>query len=99
MKAVFLFLCVTGLYLTTAVAQPSWQANLDSKIRFYQTTDFGVLLAGTEKSLYAIDGQTGERIWRRSTGRIEETAVTPVPDTDLIMFTRDLGSKSRLEAV
>src|SRR5688500_4738067 len=80
-------------------AQTVWQSDLDSKLRFYQTTDFGILLAGTERSLYAIDGQTGERIWRRSTGRINETAVTPVPDTDLILFSRDLGSKSRLEAV
>ncbi len=80
-------------------AQPVWQANLDSKVSFYQTTDFGLVLAGTERSLYAIDGRTGERLWRRETGRINETAVTPVPDTDLILFTRDLGSKSRLEAV
>lgn len=85
--------------LASAIAQPAWQANLDSKIHFYQTTDFGVVLAGTERSLYAVDGQTGERIWRRETGRIEETAVTPVPDTDVILFSRDLGSKSRLEAV
>jgi outer membrane protein assembly factor BamB len=85
--------------LLTIHAQPSWQANLDSKIRFYQTTDFGIVLTGTERSLYAIDGETGERMWRRETGRIEETAVTPVPDTDVILFSRDLGSKSRLEAV
>ena len=26
-------------------AQPVWQANLDGKIRFYQTTDFGITLA------------------------------------------------------
>src|SRR5688572_8554391 len=84
---------------TTLAAQPVWQADLDSKIRFYQTTDFGIVLTGTERSLYAIDGQTGERLWRRETGRINETAVTPVPDTDLILFSRDLGSKSRLEAV
>ena len=32
-------------------------------------------------------------------GRINETAVTPIPGTDLILFTRDLGDKSRLEAV
>ena len=80
-------------------AQSAWGTNLDSKIRFYQTTDFGIILTGTEKSLYAHDGQTGERIWRRSTGKIDETAVTPVPGTDLVLFSRDLGSKSRLEAV
>ena len=93
--------CFAILYtaVISVAAQPSWQTNLDSRIRFYQTTDFGILLAGTQQSLYAIDGQSGERLWRRETGRIEETAVTPVPDTDLILFSRDLGSKSRLEAV
>jgi outer membrane protein assembly factor BamB len=80
-------------------AQNGWQSNLDSRIRFYQTTDFGVVLAGTEKSLYALDGQTGERVWRRSTGKINETAITPIPNTDLVLFTSDLGSKSRLEAL
>ena len=49
------------------------------------------MLAGTERSLYAIDGKTGERLWQRPTGNIEETAVTPVPDTDLILFSRDVG--------
>ena len=87
------------LIVLNSYAQPTWQSNLDSKVQFYQTTDFGIVLAGTEKSLYAVDGQTGERLWRRETGRINETAVTPVPDTDLILFSRDLGSKSRLEAV
>ena len=93
--------CFTIIYTAalSALAQPAWQANLDSKVRFYQTTDFGIVLAGSERSLYAFDGQSGERLWRRETGRIEETAVTPVPDTDLILFSRDLGSKSRLEAV
>ena len=99
MKVALLLLCFLCLFAAKSIAQPAWQTNLDSKIRFYQTTDFGVVLAGTEKSLYAIDGQTGERIWRRATGKIQETAVTPVPNTDLILFSHDLGSKSRLEAV
>jgi outer membrane protein assembly factor BamB len=92
--------CILSLMLSAwAGAQPMWQADLDSRVQFYQTTDFGIVLAGSERSLYALDGQTGERLWRRETGRINETAVTPVPNTDLILFTRDLGSKSRLEAV
>jgi|CXWL01.1.fsa_nt_gi outer membrane protein assembly factor BamB len=99
MKVAVLLLCVLCFFAAGFHAQPAWQTNLDSTIRFYQTTDFGIVLAGTEKSLYAIDGQTGQQIWRRATGKIEETAVTPIPDTDVILFTRDEGSKSRLEAV
>ncbi len=96
--AVFL-LCSLCFCAVNLQAQPAWQANLDSKIRFYQPTDFGIVLAGTEKGLYAVDGQTGSVVWRRETGKINETAVTPIPNTDLILFSRDLGSKSRLEAV
>ena len=99
MKALALLLCILCVFAANSVAQPAWQSNLDSKIRFYQTTDFGIILAGTERSLYAIDGQTGERIWRQSTGNINATSVTPVPDTDLILFSRDEGKNSRLEAV
>ena len=99
MKFLTLFITILYISIGCALAQPAWQTNLDSRVRFYQTTDFGIVLAGTERSLYALDGRNGERIWRRETGRINETAVTPVPDTDLILLTRDLGSKSRMEAV
>lgn len=99
MKTINLLITILYVSLVSAAAQTAWEADLDSPVRFYQTTDFGIVLAGTERSLYALDGQTGERVWRRDTGRINETAVTPVPDTDLILLTRDLGSKSRFEAV
>lgn len=99
MKPLTILFAILYVFVFSCFSQPAWQANLDSKVRFYQTTDFGIVLAGTERNLYALDGQTGERIWRRETGRIEETAVTPVPDTDVILFSRDLGSKSRLEAI
>lgn len=99
MKLVFPVICLLCVVSAICDAQTTWQANLDSKVRFYQSTDFGIVLTGTEKSLYALDGQTGSVLWRRNTGRINETAVTPIPNTDLILFSRDVGSKSRLEAV
>ena len=99
MKTAVLLFSLFFLLISENVAQTVWQTNLDSKVEFYQTTDFGVLIAGTERSLYAVDGQTGERLWRRETGKINETAVTQIPDTDLILFTRDVGSKSILEAI
>ncbi len=98
MKAVFLlfFLC---LFPLISQAQSVWQTNLDGKIEFYQTTDFGILLAGTNNSLYAIDGQTGERIWREKHKGLDETSITSVPATDLILLSLNVGDKSRLEAV
>jgi outer membrane protein assembly factor BamB len=80
-------------------AQPVWNANLDGKIEFYQTTDFGIVLAGTNSSLFAIDGQTGERLWRLNHKGLSETSITPIPSTDLILLSIDEGDKSRVEAV
>ena len=93
MKTAVLFSCLLLLLTSTLTAQQGWNADLDSRVRFYDTTDLGIVLAGTEKSLYAIDGRTGEKLWRRSTGRVGQTAVTQVPNTDIVLFTRDLGSK------
>ncbi len=93
----WLFLCFFAV--SAANAQTVWQTNFDGKLQFYQTTDFGVLLAGTDDSLYAVDGQTGETLWRRKTKGLDETSITPVPSTDLILISIDEGDKSRIEAV
>jgi outer membrane protein assembly factor BamB len=101
MKVLALLLCFLCLFaaISSVNAQPVWQANLDGKVRFYQTTDFGILLAGSDNSLYALDGQTGERLWRRKHKGLDETSITPIPATDLILVSLDEGSKSRVEAV
>jgi outer membrane protein assembly factor BamB len=99
MKAFFL-LCLLCLFAAIPFnAQPVWQTKLDSKIQFYQTTDFGVLLVGSENSLYAVDGQTGETIWRRKHKGLDETSISTIPDTDLVLLSLDEGDKSRLEAI
>lgn len=76
-----------------------WTAKLDKSVRFYQTTDLGVVLAGTEKSLYAIDGQTGETLWRRKDVSLDETDVAPVPGSDLLLLSFEKGERTRLEAI
>ena len=56
---------VTGISLlllvcpALAVAQ-SWSTKLDKDVRFYQPSDMGVVIVGTEKSFYAIDGSSGD---------------------------------------
>jgi len=99
MKVLALLLCLLSLLAATINAQAVWQAKLDGKVQFYQTTDFGIVLTGSDDSLYAVDGQTGETVWRRRTKGLDETSITPVPATDLILVSTDEGSKSRLEAI
>ena len=99
MKVFALFLYLFCLFAALTNAQPVWNANLDGKLAFYQTTDFGIVLAGTGNSLFALDGQTGERLWRRDHRGLDETSITPIPSTDLILVSLDEGDKSRLEAI
>ena len=98
MKAFFL-LCVLFIFVFAANAQTVWQNNLGDKIEFYQTTDFGIVLAGTNNSIFAVDGKTGERLWRRNHRGLSETSITPIPGTDLVLMSLDEGKKSRLEAI
>lgn len=76
----------------------SWTAKLDKDVRFYQPTDLGVLIVGTEKSLYAIDSATGEELWRRKDVSVDETDIAPVPGTDLVLISFEKGDKARIEA-
>jgi outer membrane protein assembly factor BamB len=77
----------------------AWTSKLDKSIRFYQTTDMGVLIVGTEKSVYAIDGATGETLWRRKDAALDETDVAPVPASDLVLLSFEKGERTRVEAV
>ena len=79
-------------------AQP-WNVKLDKDVRFYQATELGVVIAGTEKSLYALDGSSGEILWRRKDTSLDESDVAPVPGTDLLLLSFEKGDKARIEAV
>ena len=85
--------------LVSPINAQSWNAKLDGEVRFYQTTELGVVVAGTSKSLYVIDAATGETLWRRKDVQLDETDVAPVPATDLLLLSFDKGDKTRVEAV
>ena len=85
--------------LSVSYAAPGWNTKLDGDVRFYQQTELGVLLAGTEKSLYAIDSATGEIVWRRKNVQLDETDVAPVPGTDLVLLSLEKDDRARIEAV
>ncbi|HEV2859919.1 MAG TPA: PQQ-binding-like beta-propeller repeat protein [Pyrinomonadaceae bacterium] len=81
-----------------ARAAERWSAKLDGRVRFYQTTEVGVLVVGTEKSLYGVDAETGDVLWRLKGARLDETDVAAVPGTDLLLISLEKGGKTRLEA-
>jgi outer membrane protein assembly factor BamB len=83
---------------TVAVAAAWSSARFDGNVRFYQLTEFGVILVGTERSLYAVDGERGEILWRRKDARLDETDVAPVPGTDILLLTLESDGRTRLEA-
>src|SRR5262245_14254833 len=103
-RSLFLALLLAPLFIlpaTNAVAPPSspWSAKFDGKIRFHQTTELGALIVGTEKSLYAVDGETGEILRRRKDVRLDESDVAPIVGTDLLLLSFEKGGKTRVEAV
>jgi outer membrane protein assembly factor BamB len=93
----WLFLFILVLIPFPAYSQ-QWVAKLDKDVRFYQPTELGILIAGTEKSLYAIDSETGAILWRRKDVELDETDIAPVPGTDLLLVSFEKGDKARIEA-
>lgn len=91
-------LLLTSFVVSASAAEADWSAKLDSSVRFYQMTELGVLIVGTEKSLYAVSGETGEILWRRKDVRLGETDVAPVPGTDILMLSFEKNERARVEA-
>ena len=87
------------LFTSLPAFAQSWTIKLDKDVRFYQPTELGVVVVGTEKSLYAIDGSTGDTLWRRKDISLDETDIAPVPATDLLLLNFEKSEKSRIEAV
>jgi outer membrane protein assembly factor BamB len=90
---------VVILFASIVGVGQSWSAKLDDKVRFYQATDVGALIVGTKKSLYAVDGMTGDILWRRKDTSLDENDVAPVPGTDLVLLSFEKGERTRIEAI
>ena len=98
-KVVGAALFALALCATAVRGAEPWSTKLDGAVRFYQTTDVGVLVVGTEKSLYGLEAETGDVLWRRKDARLDETDVAPVPGTDLLLVTVERDGKTRLESL
>ncbi|HYE16506.1 MAG TPA: PQQ-binding-like beta-propeller repeat protein, partial [Pyrinomonadaceae bacterium] len=94
-----LFFCALAALCAEARSAERWSSKLDGKVQFYQATEVGVLIVGTEKSLYALDAETGDVLWRRKNARLGETEVAPVPGTDVLLLSPERDDRTRLEAV
>lgn len=89
-----LLVLVSVLFLISIPRDSSaapWSTKLDGSVRFYQQTEVGVLVVGTAKSLYGLDSESGEILWRRKDTSIDET--------DVALVSLERGDKTRLEAI
>lgn len=93
------FLFPLTLFSCFAVNAQSWTAKLDDTVRFYQATDIGAVIVGTKKSVYAVDGMTGDILWRRKESSLDENEVAPIPGTDLLLLSFEKDSRTRIEAI
>ncbi|MCA1642708.1 MAG: PQQ-like beta-propeller repeat protein [Acidobacteria bacterium] len=89
---------MSSLAVARAAPRPAWEVRLDGEVRFYQQTELGVVVAGTDSSLYAIDGESGDVLWRRRGTRFDEEDVAPVPGTDFLLLSYGQKDRTRLEA-
>ncbi len=97
-QALVVFCLAACVFLPETKAAGGWSARFDGNVRFYQLTELGVLLVGTERSLYAVDGERGEILWRRRNVRLDETDIAPVPGTDILLLSLENDGRTRLEA-
>ena len=95
----FLYFLIFLFSLVPQAQAQAWSTKLDKNVRFYQTTDVGVVIAGTEKSVYAVDAANGDVLWRRKDVELDENDVAPVPGSDLLLLSFEKGDRTRLEAV
>jgi outer membrane protein assembly factor BamB len=95
----FLLIALIFSFSTAFGQSPEWATKLDGQVKFYQMTDIGILIAGTEKSLYALDSERGDILWRLKRARFDETDVAPVPGTDLLLVNLEDGNRSRVAAL
>ncbi|HEX8129078.1 MAG TPA: PQQ-binding-like beta-propeller repeat protein [Pyrinomonadaceae bacterium] len=100
LSQVLVLLCLVGAVgvLSETKAAAGWSARFDGDVRFYQLTEMGVIIVGTQASLYAVDGERGEILWRRKNVRLDETDIAPVPGTDILLLSLESDGKTRLEA-
>jgi outer membrane protein assembly factor BamB len=98
-KSAFFFFLFIIFACNANAADADWSAKFDSSVRFYQMTELGVLVVGSEKSLYAVSGETGEVLWRRKGVELDETDVAPVPGTDMLLLSLEKKDRTRVEAV
>src|SRR5258706_2773841 len=97
-QCLFVLLVLLLCTASTLMAAERWSAKLDGKVRFYQSTDLGVLVVGTEKSLYALDGETGDVLWRRKQAKMDATDVASRSGTHRLLLNLEIRSKTRLDA-
>jgi len=70
---------------------PLWDREFDRDIDWIIQTEFDVLIAGSNKKLYALSERRGEEIWTIKSGPdINRNDVTVIDGTDILLVNREI---------
>jgi len=87
---------------SVAATSSSWSKEFDKDIDWIIQSEFDVLLAGSNKKLYAISERSGEQLWSIEIGsEIGRTDVELIDGTDIVLVNREIDkekSSFKLEA-
>ena len=106
MKHIKLSLLLLSLFAFAPLANAQsalWSHKPAQDIKWYQVADAGVVIAGTEKSVYALDPDSGATLWTRDDlAGIAEYEVNQVRNTPVLFVSDPKGfgnAKTKLHAL
>jgi outer membrane protein assembly factor BamB len=90
--AFLLFAMLFGAVFSICSAQSLWTHRPADDIKWYRLNDTGTLLVGTDSSLYELDPESGQTVWKRDDLKgVNEYQVQEIGGTPLLLVSQNSG--------
>ena len=91
--SVLIFGLLFGALYAVCNAETLWTHKPTEDIKWYRLNESGTLLVGTDSSLYVLDPESGQQVWRRDDLRgISEIQVHEIAGTPLLLAPQNSGT-------
>lgn len=81
-----------GAVFSICSAQSLWTHRPTEDIKWYRLNESGTLLVGTDNTIYELDPESGQTVWKRDDMKgINEFQVQEIPSTPLLLVSQNSG--------